>query len=47
MNHVTKVHEFHARDDEDAITTANAWRNRGKAELWCRERRVHRWEAHE
>ena len=44
-NHITKSHEFHARNDAEAIKTANAWRNYGRAELWCRDRKVHRFEA--
>lgn len=44
-NHITKSHEFVARDDKEAIKMANAWRNHGKAELWCRGRMVHRFEA--
>jgi hypothetical protein len=44
-NHITKSHEFHAKDDREAIKTANAWRSGGKAELWCRGRKVHAFEA--
>jgi hypothetical protein len=45
LNHITKVHEFHAKDDAEAIKMADAWRNHGKAELWCRSRRLHRFES--
>ncbi|NUQ18056.1 MAG: hypothetical protein HOP95_06325 [Sphingomonas sp.] len=43
-NHITKVHEFHAKSDKEAIKIANAWRNHGKAELWCRGRIVHKFD---
>lgn len=45
VGHITKSHEFHARDDNEAIKIANAWRNHGRAELWCRARKVHDFEA--
>jgi hypothetical protein len=38
--HISKSHEFFARDDEAAIKTANAWRDGGAVELWCRDRKV-------
>jgi hypothetical protein len=43
--HINKSFEFHARNDAEAIKIANAWRDHGKAELWCRSRIVHRFEA--
>ena len=45
LRHITKVHEFHAKSDAEAIKAANAWRNGGKAELWCRDRKVHEFSA--
>jgi len=44
-NHIHRSFEFHARDDAEAIKAGNAWRDHGRAELWCRGRKVHRWEA--
>ena len=44
-SHIKKSFEFHARDDAEAIRVANAWRDGGKAELWCRGRIVHHWES--
>ena len=44
-SHITKSHEFYAKDDKEAIKIANAWRGRGRAELWCRGRRVHEFKA--
>jgi hypothetical protein len=39
-NHITKSHEFHAKNDREAIKIANAWRSGGKAELWRGGRKV-------
>jgi hypothetical protein len=38
--HVSKSHEFFARDDEAAIKTAKAWREGWDVELWCKDRKV-------
>lgn len=43
--HIHKSFEFHARDDAEAIKIGDAWRDHGKAELWCRARKVCAWEA--
>jgi hypothetical protein len=42
--HIHRSFEFHAKDDEEAIRIANDWRDHGKAELWCRKRKVASWE---
>ena len=38
--HISKVHEFFARDDEAAIRTARAWQEGWEVELWCKDRKV-------
>jgi len=43
--HIHKSFEFHARDDKEAIKIAYAWRDHGRAELWCRNRKVREWES--
>jgi hypothetical protein len=43
--HISKVHEFFARDDAAAIKVANAWKEGRGVELWCKERKVWDWKA--
>lgn len=43
--HITKSHEFFAEDDAAAIKIAEGWREGRTIELWCRTRKVQRWEA--
>lgn len=42
-NRITKSHEFEAQNDDEAIQTAEAWREGRKMDLWNRARRVHCW----
>ena len=42
--HIHKSFEFHAKDDAEAIKIGDAWREHGKAELWCGGRMVCKWE---
>lgn len=42
--HIHRSFEFHAQNDEEAIKIGNAWRDHGRAELWCRDRKVKGWD---
>ena len=43
VGHISKLHEFFAEDDADAIRIAEGWRESRAMELWCRDRKVRRW----
>lgn len=43
--HISRSHEFFAKDDEAAIKTAKAWRDGSAVELWCKDRKVWSWNA--
>jgi hypothetical protein len=43
--HITKSHEYIAEDDAAAVRIAEGWREGRTIELWCRARRVRRWDA--
>jgi hypothetical protein len=43
VGHIHRSFEFHAKNDAEAIKIANAWREHGRAELWCLGRMVHKW----
>jgi len=43
--HIQKVRELEAEDDPDAIRIANHWRESDPMELWCGDRKIHRWPA--
>lgn len=42
-NRVTRLREFEAPDDRDAIKIAENWRDGYKMDLWDRARRVRCW----
>jgi hypothetical protein len=44
--HIETSREFHAEDDAAAIAAASHLRNGQPMELWSRDRKVRRWEAH-
>jgi hypothetical protein len=43
--HIAHAREFLADDDLDAIHSAKEFTELAPMELWCRQRRVQRWEA--
>ena len=45
--HIEHLHDFHVRDDSDAIRIAGVWRNEQPMELWEYGRKVERWTQHD
>jgi hypothetical protein len=45
LGRLTHAHEFEAPDDDQALRIAKAWQEGRSMELWCRDRRVRRWQA--
>ena len=41
---IERAHEFLADDDHAAIRIAEGWREGRTMELWCRDRRIKRWD---
>ena len=45
VGHITRSHEFFARDDAAAVQISAGWRERRGMELWQRDRLVKRWDG--
>lgn len=44
-SHILECREFEALDDDAAIRLADSWQALGPMELWCRDRRIQRWNS--
>jgi hypothetical protein len=44
VGHITRAHEFFAKDDATAIKISAAWREGRRMELWQRDRLVKLWD---
>jgi hypothetical protein len=45
VGHISRAHEFEAKDDDHAIEISHSWLEGRSAELWTGGRRVKSWRS--